>query len=580
MLSSATKLLLCLFCWTSFGHGAENQTHNSATSQFITRSPPGGGDLYNQWSSANAKCCCSQTADIVVQSGWASDMLIARQFSFDLPMGATILSASVTVNMMSDAQTTMSIVLYSNVDQLGGPQSAKTYEVWTTGTWFSPTFSFTDITSFTRETVNSNQFGVGISFASSALWRNINVACFTIDVFYQVPITSAPFTTRSITSGDLTTKPITSKFITSAELSTRAVTSESLTSGPLTTRAVTSASDTAAISTTSLITSGSTTAFTTDFTTDFTQITSVTTDSDVTGSTTATTEPTGSTTETNDPTDSIQGDESTSSDNSDNRIGIIGGAAAGAVALLIILLSSFLIYKKKAKRARESEDMKDLNAAELGVVAAGSVSSISAATSSRFTSWEIDASEIKYEHKLGSGSFGEVFKAEWRNQAVAVKQVKSEVNSDEFLKEAHLMLSLRPHENVIQLLGVVMSPNICIVLRYCEGGSLLEYLRKEYEIAWNVKLEIMKGIAAGMSHLHREKIIHRDLAARNVLLNGKLEAVVSDFGFARLLDTANDIGVTKNNVGPVKHMAPESLVDLVYSEKVIINIYWCGDHRI
>ena len=48
-----------------------------------------------------------------------------------------------------------------------------------------------------------------------------------------------------------------------------------------------------------------------------------------------------------------------------------------------------------------------------------------------------------------------------------------------------------------------------------------------------IRLKIIKGIAAGMEHLHKEKIVHRDLSARNILLNERdkiLEAVVADFG--------------------------------------------------
>jgi serine/threonine protein kinase len=33
------------------------------------------------------------------------------------------------------------------------------------------------------------------------------------------------------------------------------------------------------------------------------------------------------------------------------------------------------------------------------------------------------------------------------------------------------------------------------------------------------KIRLIKGIAAGMFHLHRYNIVHRDLAARNILLS-------------------------------------------------------------
>jgi serine/threonine protein kinase len=32
------------------------------------------------------------------------------------------------------------------------------------------------------------------------------------------------------------------------------------------------------------------------------------------------------------------------------------------------------------------------------------------------------------------------------------------------------------------------------------------------------KIQLIRGIAAGMFHLHKHNIVHRDLAARNILL--------------------------------------------------------------
>jgi len=42
---------------------------------------------------------------------------------------------------------------------------------------------------------------------------------------------------------------------------------------------------------------------------------------------------------------------------------------------------------------------------------------------------------------------------------------------------------------------------------------------------------------------------------------------VSDFGFARLLKSETSVGSTRATVGPIKHMAPESLTKHIYSEK-------------
>jgi serine/threonine protein kinase len=40
-------------------------------------------------------------------------------------------------------------------------------------------------------------------------------------------------------------------------------------------------------------------------------------------------------------------------------------------------------------------------------------------------------------------------------------------------------------------------------------------------------IELVRGIASGMYHLHKHKIVHRDLAARNILLTRNREPKIS-----------------------------------------------------
>jgi serine/threonine protein kinase len=43
------------------------------------------------------------------------------------------------------------------------------------------------------------------------------------------------------------------------------------------------------------------------------------------------------------------------------------------------------------------------------------------------------------------------------------------------------------------------------------------------------KMHLVRGIAAGLLHLHKHNIVHRDLAARNILLSGNGEPKISVF---------------------------------------------------
>jgi serine/threonine protein kinase len=77
------------------------------------------------------------------------------------------------------------------------------------------------------------------------------------------------------------------------------------------------------------------------------------------------------------------------------------------------------------------------------------------------------------------------------------------------------------------------------------------------------------GAARGLLYLHEQcdpKIIHRDVKAANVLLDEHHEAVVGDFGLAKLLDHG-DSHVTTAVRGTVGHIAPEYLSTGQSSEK-------------
>jgi len=83
-------------------------------------------------------------------------------------------------------------------------------------------------------------------------------------------------------------------------------------------------------------------------------------------------------------------------------------------------------------------------------------------------------------------------------------------------------------------------------------------------------LKILVGIArdaaAGILHLHCERVIHRDIAARNVMVGHNYIAQVGDFGFSRIKQKDASHGIT-GTIGPIKHMAPEAILSRVYSEK-------------
>ena len=187
------------------------------------------------------------------------------------------------------------------------------------------------------------------------------------------------------------------------------------------------------------------------------------------------------------------------------------------------------------------------------------------------SSWTINYNEIQLGKELGRGAFGIVYRGRWRFTDVAVKVCQGTPSPQDlktFRDETQLMMSLRPHRNVVQLRGVCDNP-VCVVIDFVEGGSLEGRLNdKTKAVGWKQIFQWTQGIVAGMLHLHLEGIIHRDLAARNILLDGMDNALISDFGLStQTWSSSNVKQETGFFRGPYKWMAPESLSMNQFSAK-------------
>ena len=80
------------------------------------------------------------------------------------------------------------------------------------------------------------------------------------------------------------------------------------------------------------------------------------------------------------------------------------------------------------------------------------------------------------------------------------------------------------------------------------------------ELDWIKRVNVVKGIVNALSYMHHDydlPIIHRDISSNNILLDSKLEAFVSDFGTARLLDP--DSSNQTLLVGTYGYIAPGKL---------------------
>ncbi|KAH9664745.1 putative LRR receptor-like serine/threonine-protein kinase [Citrus sinensis] len=178
---------------------------------------------------------------------------------------------------------------------------------------------------------------------------------------------------------------------------------------------------------------------------------------------------------------------------------------------------------------------------------------------------------------IGQGGFGKVYKGVLSdNTKVAVKRLQdyySPGGEAAFQREVHL-ISVAIHKNLLQLIGYcATSSERILVYPFMQNLSVAYRLRDlkpgEKGLDWPTRKRAAFGTAYGLEYLHEHcnpKIIHRDLKAANILLDDNFEAVLCDFGLAKLVD-AKLTHVTTQIRGTMGHIAPEYLSTGKSSEK-------------
>ncbi|CAI0552732.1 unnamed protein product [Linum tenue] len=190
-----------------------------------------------------------------------------------------------------------------------------------------------------------------------------------------------------------------------------------------------------------------------------------------------------------------------------------------------------------------------------------------------FKELQVATNNFSSKYLIGKGGFGNVYKGYLSDGTlVAVKRLKDGNASGgeiQFQTEVE-MISLAVHRNLLRLYGFCMTNSErLLVYPYMSNGSVATRLKAKPALDWGTRKSIAIGAARGLLYLHEQcdpKIIHRDVKAANILLDDYCEAVVGDFGLAKLLDH-QDSHVTTAVRGTVGHIAPEYLSTGQSSEK-------------
>src|SRR5213595_3261543 len=184
--------------------------------------------------------------------------------------------------------------------------------------------------------------------------------------------------------------------------------------------------------------------------------------------------------------------------------------------------------------------------------------------------------------QIGHGGMGVIYRARQRHsrRIVALKRILGYEDSREtlirFRREALAAASL-DHPNILPIYEVGEDEDGLpfFSMKFAAGGSLRDaapYLRSEPFRS----VELMAKVARAVQYAHAQVILHRDLKPGNILLDGRGEPLVSDFGLAKWFDTASDVTRTLTIFGTPGYIAPEQAKGPEASLKPSTDVYTLG----
>ncbi|XP_052203602.1 cysteine-rich receptor-like protein kinase 25 isoform X3 [Diospyros lotus] len=235
------------------------------------------------------------------------------------------------------------------------------------------------------------------------------------------------------------------------------------------------------------------------------------------------------------------------------------------VSVLLFIVGCCFIRRKGKKEYEAVGESSVVNAMSEVQSLQYSLASIQAATNN-----------FSDDNKVGEGGFGDVYKGILPNgQELAVKRLSrnSGQGAVEFKNEVVLVAKLQ-HRNLVRLLGFCLEGEEKILVYEFVPNKSLDYFlfdpEKQEKLDWSRRFKIIGGIARGILYLHQDsqlKIIHRDLKTSNVLLDGDMNAKISDFGMARIFGVDQTHGNTSRVVGTYGYMSPEYAMHGQFSMK-------------
>jgi serine/threonine protein kinase len=179
------------------------------------------------------------------------------------------------------------------------------------------------------------------------------------------------------------------------------------------------------------------------------------------------------------------------------------------------------------------------------------------------------AGRYQIEQLLGQGGMSAVFKANDPNltRVVAIKMIHEHLSGDpgfvaRFKEEAAAVAQLR-HPNIVQVYDFDNENDVYfMVMEFIPGETLQSHLKRLSQVDRSMPLEnvikYMANICEAANYAHERGMIHRDIKPANIMLSVQRQAILMDFGIAKILGGQQHTA-TGATIGTAQYMSPEQI---------------------
>jgi len=170
--------------------------------------------------------------------------------------------------------------------------------------------------------------------------------------------------------------------------------------------------------------------------------------------------------------------------------------------------------------------------------------------------------------EIGQGAMGVVYKAvdPIIDRTVAIKTINLNLSRQELEEyEARFQQEIKAagrlnHPNIVTIYDVGKTDQVAyMAMEYLEGNELKDIIASGQLLSPVQVVDIIAQVADGLWFAHQQDIVHRDVKPSNIMVLGGGIAKITDFGIARLPNSAVKT-MTGLILGSPRYMSPEQVI--------------------